>query len=356
MAIREGRWDCPSCGTKGILGRHTSCSQCGRPRPKGIKFYLPSNTDEVADPSLLAIAQQGADWICQYCSASNRVADQFCTQCGAERGTSPTQDVKSYGLDDVPHSGDNDSPVPALSIAASKPSKGNFFSLKRAIATLALSLTVGTGTWFVVPRSFQTTVSNVSWERQIVIEHYITVTESDWSIPSGGRLISQSREIKAYEQVLDHYETRTRQVSEQVAVGSETYVCGQKDLGNGFFEDETCTRTKYETRTHTETYEEPIYRQEPIYATKYTYEIERWVHARTETTQGNDLNPVWAAVTLAGNEREADREETYAVEFTDAKGKLHQYEFSEAEWATFALGEACKLTMQYGKLNDINCE
>jgi hypothetical protein len=356
MAIREGRWDCPACGSKGILGRHTLCSQCGRPRPQGITFYLPSDADEISNPSLLAIAQDGADWICQYCSASNRTADVFCTQCGAARGSSPTQAVQTHGLDEVPRSGKEPSKLSTSQAVASKVSKKSFLSFKRAIATLALSLTLGTGTWFVMPRSFQTTVSNVSWERQILIEHYVTVTESDWSIPPGGRLISQSREIKEYVRVLDHYETRTRQVSEQVAVGSETYVCGQRDLGNGFFEDETCSRTLYETRTRTETYEEPIYRQDPIYATKYTYDIERWVHARTETTQGNDPNPVWASVTLAGNEREGDRQEIYAVQFTDTKGKPYRYEFSEAEWATFAMGESCKLTLQYGKLNDIDCE
>lgn len=362
MAIREGRWDCPSCGSKGILGRHASCSQCGRPRPQGVKFYLPTESSEISNPSLLAIAQDGADWVCQYCSASNRTIDKFCTQCGAERGTSPTQSVKSYGLDEVPRAGESAARSVASGLASSQTSKGSFFdalncrNAKRAIAALALSLTLGTGTWFVVPRSIQTTVSTVSWERQIVVEHYVTVTESGWSIPPGGRLLSQKREIKEYQRVLDHYETRTRQVSEQVAVGSETYVCGQRDLGNGFFEDETCTRTRYETRTHTESYEEPIYRQEPIYATKYTYEIERWVHARTETTQGDDQQPVWATVALSDHEREADRHETYAVQFTDAKGQPHRYEFSEAEWATFAVGESCKLTLQYGKLNDITCE
>lgn len=33
MAICEGRWDCPSCGSTAIYGRHVECAGCAR-------FYL----------------------------------------------------------------------------------------------------------------------------------------------------------------------------------------------------------------------------------------------------------------------------------------------------------------------------
>ena len=49
--------------------------------------------------------------------------------------------------------------------------------------------------------------------------------------PAAGRLLSEREEIHHYDQVLDHYETRQRDVEEQVQVGTETYVCGQRDLG-----------------------------------------------------------------------------------------------------------------------------
>jgi hypothetical protein len=351
--IREGCWDCPSCGTQGILGRHTDCTACGRSRPAGIKFYLPAQASEVADPDLQAIAKGGADWLCQYCGASNRTTDQFCTQCGAAKGSSPTQAVRTYALDEVPQAA---KPVAKPPAPAKSAKSSGFRPFKGAIATCTLMLALGGGAWFVTPRSLQTTVDGVAWERYVNIEQYVTVTESDWSIPPGGRLLSQQQEIKSYQRILDRYETRTRQVSEQVATGTETYVCGQRDLGNGFFEDETCTRTLYETRTRTETYEEPIYRQEPIYATKYTYEIERWVHARTASTFGTDLNPHWAVVSLADNEREASREAKYTVDFIDRKGNMQQYAFNETDWSTFELGKACDLVFQYGRLRDVDCQ
>lgn len=47
--ILEGRWDCSYCGTKGILGRHRECPNCGRPRGEDVKFYLPSSKDYVPD-------------------------------------------------------------------------------------------------------------------------------------------------------------------------------------------------------------------------------------------------------------------------------------------------------------------
>ena len=61
-------------------------------------------------------------------------------------------------------------------------------------------------------------------------------------IPPDGRYISEEEAIRRYDQVFVRNETRTRQVSEQVQTGTRDYVCGQRDLGNGFFEDITAKR------------------------------------------------------------------------------------------------------------------
>ena len=45
--IVEGRWNCQYCQTKEILGRHQSCPNCGRPRDKDFKPYLPKNMSEL---------------------------------------------------------------------------------------------------------------------------------------------------------------------------------------------------------------------------------------------------------------------------------------------------------------------
>ncbi len=62
MAVREGRWDCQYCGTKGSHGRHKACQNCGRSRPEGTAFYLPSEEEAaVLNEQLLKIAEAGQD-------------------------------------------------------------------------------------------------------------------------------------------------------------------------------------------------------------------------------------------------------------------------------------------------------
>src|SRR3954468_5154975 len=96
MAIREGRWDCPSCASAGQLGRHVYCTGCGAPRPKEIQFYLPEDEGAVTDAGQLAQANAGADWICEHCGGSARATDAECPGCGAPRGSSTQREVTEY--------------------------------------------------------------------------------------------------------------------------------------------------------------------------------------------------------------------------------------------------------------------
>lgn len=119
MAIREGRWDCPSCGSKAVLGRHVDCPGCGKPRPAGTRFYLTADAPVVTDAAQLAEAKAGADWICGHCGASTRATQTDCGGCGAARGTSPTQPVIHYGAGQVPRSGGAPGATPATGPVAS---------------------------------------------------------------------------------------------------------------------------------------------------------------------------------------------------------------------------------------------
>jgi hypothetical protein len=183
------------------------------------------------------------------------------------------------------------------------------------------------------------TVEGFSWERTVDIEEYRTLTEEDWSVPSGGRIINESREIHHYDDVLEGYETRTREVSERVQVGTETYTCGRTSQGNGYYRDRECTRPRYENRTRTETYEEPVYRQEPVYRTRYTYEIDRWEPDRTAEAADDDHDPHWPDFTLDDKEREAGRDETYVVHTTDSKDRDYDIEVQEDVWMELDEGD-----------------
>lgn len=358
MAIREGRWDCQYCGTIGNLGRYRQCQNCGRSRPEGTKFYLADDV-QVTDKKLQRQALVGPDWVCEFCGTSNAADIQICGSCGAPREeSSPVQKVTDYEPGGAPTSGDMtfdkepDSKEPAEEKQKSRP-KIPIIAVVVAAVVGILCLAIGA---FLIFGSSDTeaVVSGFEWERTVEIEQFQTVVEEDWQLPNEARLISQREEIHHYDQILDHYETRQREVQEQVQVGSETYVCGQRDLGNGFFEDIECDRPIYETKTRIETFEEPIYRDEPVFQTLYTYEIDKWIVVNTETSSGNDHEPYWPRVNLSNDEREGDTEEYYVVVFTDSEGNIYDWETSPDDWRSFERGQQVILKLSaLGTISEI---
>jgi hypothetical protein len=345
MAIREGRWDCATCGTVGLLGRDVVCSQCGTPRAEGTRFYLPEDAPEVTDAARLAEAGAGADWVCEHCGASARATEEACGGCGAPRGTSPTHQVQDYALADVPRAGGREERRAVPPPPPAPPRKPrNPWIARGMVAMLALL-----GWCFFRPREITATLSEKRWERSLEIEAYRTVRESDWSVPSGGRPVNSWQAVRSYRQELDHYETRTRTVTEQVQTGTRTYTCGQRDLGNGYFEDQTCTEPEYESRSHEESYQEPIYRQIPIYDTKYEYDVDRWVTDTVLVAQGaaddpaDGDTPAWPSTRLDDRRREGERTEKYVLVFNDGSDHVYQREVPLAQYEALRVGTSTRI-------------
>jgi hypothetical protein len=193
------------------------------------------------------------------------------------------------------------------------------------------------------------TIAGFDWNRTIHVDEYRTVREGDWSAPAGARNISTQRKIHHYDRVLDHYESKTRQVS----AGSESYDCGRTDNGDGTFTDRTCSRTVYRT----ESYQEPVYRDEPVYRTWYDYDIDKWIPARQVNSANDsrtDPTPFWNELTLKcanavqlGCERENRREEHYFVTFKWQDGeetRTFRYEDSRGDWDQYDQGQSFTLT------------
>jgi hypothetical protein len=326
MAIREGRWDCPSCGNKGILGRDMACPKCSFRRPEGVAFYLPEDAEVVTDEALLKRATSGADWVCEWCAASNVATAHVCTQCGAERGTSPSQKVKDYDTSQVPRSAEE--PAPKIPPPPS--------SAKRKIPPSRIAIIVGIVLFVVMGGYFlfrtkdvAATITGMSWERTIAIERLTTVVEEGSSVPAGGRMIR----------------TSNVQVSEKYQTGTETYVCGKTDLGNGMFKDKECERSIYATR----------YRTEIV----YTYEIDRWIQDRTERASGTDRKPYWPRSNLSDDEREGNRHEHYLLHTKDsATSKTYDVQLSQEKWKDYNVGEKVKLKVNAlgAKIDDAKAE
>lgn len=333
MAIREGRWDCPQCGYVGNLGRDVVCRGCGKPRDEDVEFYLPEDAPEVTDEQMLTDAKAGPDWLCPYCGDSNRAHWTTCKGCGAPREgaevreTGLVSEKKKKKAAKKPRR----EPPPA---PAAKGGMGKF-AIIGAVGVVLLIICLAFA--MCSSREAQLTVAGFEWERTIEIERLNTLTEEGWEgeLPADADILSSERAIHHYDQVIDHYETKSRQVEERVKVGE--YVCDQKDLGNGYFEDVYCD--KYETRYRTEEYEAPVYRDEPVYKTKYTYEIDRWQRERVERASGTDKMPEWPEVNLKNKEREGERTEKYIVHFADDEGETYPYKTNYEEWREFTEGE-----------------
>lgn len=334
-----GYWDCKSCGSTGIRGDNRECPNCGCPRGSDTKFYMGENIEYV--PANKATNKR-PDWLCPYCDALNSAASKECKGCGASREDSEKnyfdlheKTTPKPKTQQVTQSVSVNNPIRANTTTASFVSTIS----KILIPVIIIGLLIFAGVQLFTPHTEKMTVSSFSWERSIQIEHYVTVDESGWTLPSKARLRYSNQEIKEYRNVLDHYETRTRQVEKERIVGYEEYVVGYEDLGNGMFEEITDQRPVYETYYETETYEEPIYRQEPVYATRYYYEIEKWKPNRKVNTSGADKNPEWGSVTLESNERVLAQNEKYIVYFYDKKNKNYSREISYSLWNELSQGD-----------------
>ncbi len=340
MSVYVGRWDCNRCGHQGILGPKTECPNCGSDRPKEVQFYVAEAPKAVREDSIVQQAKAGVDWRCAYCGQNNAATTTICKDCGHTRAeTDATLAVRDYYTGDVPTTGKKKR---REELATAPPLRKKLLN-KKGCGIIALIALVVVGLIVYLGRSKEivVTVEGFRWERQIATEQERLVEEEAWSLPSQGTLIRSFRDIHHYDKILSHYETRTR--SKQRATGTEQYVCGKRDLGNGYFEDKYCDRTIYET--YEENYEEPVYRQEPVYRTKYRYSIYRWQKAPPLTAQGQDHDPQWPntnAVDQDPRRRPTQKTGTYSITVRDEKGAQHEHALSFEQWQALEKGRELK--------------
>lgn len=81
--ILLGRWDCASCGARGLSGDAYQCASCGAPRPEDVQFYLPDDAPVVRDPEGVRAAEAGPDWQCAFCQSWMPATDTVCRNCRA---------------------------------------------------------------------------------------------------------------------------------------------------------------------------------------------------------------------------------------------------------------------------------
>ncbi len=332
MAIKVGRWDCSVCGQKGNLGPEKQCKSCGSARPENVKFYLTSDAEIVIDQNKLKEAKSGADWVCSYCKSHNKATETHCHTCGNDRevadGDKSLQQKENYfdgrHLQNKP-----------ITLNNSKKSKLKL-GAKIGLAVVALLVLFPLSTLFT--KEIEVEVTGFEWERVIELEEYKEVLEEDWKIPNGGRQVESYRALHHYDEIPTGTVTKTRTVEEQV--GTESVKVGERDLGNGYFEDIYEEKPIYETRE--ETYEETVYKKEAVYQTKYKYMIFKWKEMKPLKTTAKDRTPKWAELPNNQNKtREKSKKETYWV-ILNVEGEENKDEISFQKWNLIKKGDKLK--------------
>ncbi|RLD75591.1 MAG: hypothetical protein DRJ10_14995 [Bacteroidetes bacterium] len=318
MAIKIGRWDCEQCGYVGNIGPNTNCEKCAAPRPENAAFYLVDDSETVYDPNKIEQAKSGADWVCSFCNGHNKVSDYICQSCGNDRDETDGDE----SLKEKTH------------LYNKKPKKKkSTFKLSKGFKRVLLALTVFI-TVFVILAQFTSdinvTVTGFKWERSLELEEYKKVVEEGWNIPNDGEKIDSYRAIHHYNKIEDGTETVTRTVQKQV--GTESVKIGEKDLGNGYFEDIYEERPVYEDVE--ETYEETKYKKIPVYKTKYKYAVFRWKGATELNTSGTNKPAYWPEDVRLEDEnkfRIKKRNEKYFLIISDVD-KSHTEEVKQNLW------------------------
>lgn len=340
----EMNWDCPGCGTTGLLGlSHRHCPNCGAPQDPSRRYFPAEGTEVAVEDH----PYQGADVQCAACDTPNAAKAGFCVGCG-----SPLDGAKAVGRRAEQAAAGGKFAADSASAAAREAEEvrqkaraeahaaqaeasgvtpaqagggGGIFkglALFGCLGFGALAL-AGIAAFFLWKQDAALVVTGHVWERTIAVETLSPAADSDWrdEVPAGAYDLSCRQEQRDTKKVAD----------------GETCTDKRKDQGDGtFVVVQEC---------------EPKYREEPIYADQCSYKIDRWQVSATERAAGASLVPApsWPAVKLSrtgdclGCQRDGARKETYTVQLQDsASQKAHGCDLPEASWRTMAVGSRWK--------------
>ncbi len=292
-------WTCAYCETQNP-GPIQTCTGCGAPQPPDVKFTRVDQEtfDFIKDEALIRMAKAGPDIHCPYCGTRNPSSATLCSNCGGDlsmggESRETGQQVETTQEAKAAASG----PPSAEKKKAGR--KTTIFVLLAVFACIAAFII------FMV-MMFKTddvtaTVTNATWERNIAIEAYTSVTDQTWydEIPSNASI---------------GYCTEAHRYTSDQPVANATEVCGEayvEDTGTGVGEVvQDCSYYVYDDFC------------------EYTYLD--WVEIEVVTETGTDRNPFWPSLQLASGQREGTRNEKYQITF-DGKGESYTYTTKDSD-------------------------
>lgn len=342
-------WDCPNCGAEKLLGLdHRHCPGCGSPQDPNRRYFPPEG-EEIAVENH---PYHGADKVCPACEAPNAAIAEFCVTCGSpmDQAAAARKRAESRQAAGTAFAGEtvaaaqqearalaeadrlarvakaSGAPPPGSEPPPKKSKAGCLIPVALAGVLALLALLAVFCMW---KKEAAVTVTGHAWQRTVEVEKLGTVTEEAWKdqVPAGARNTSCRKEQRSTNKVKS----------------GESCETVRKDNGDGTFSKvEECS---------------PTYKEEPVYDQKCSYQVEKWTTARTEKASGGSVkdSPAWPKVSLARNEREGDKKETYTVSFKSSEGEALSCDTSQQRWSSLPVGSEWKASV--GVLSDaVDCD
>jgi hypothetical protein len=334
--IFEMLWDCPACGTRGLLARtNRACPNCGSPQDPSMR-YFPAEGTAVAVVNPVYV---GADVICPNCQTPNSKNANFCVNCSA-----PLKDakaVRTFGEQTrAEGSSFAEEDLKARRRAEKEAARGVKPAKPRAsplpLVIMALILIFAGGIWaFSLTRNETVTVAGATWQRSIQVQRFQPVSSSAWcdSMPIGAYNVSSFQAQRSTRSVPD----------------GQTCQIVRRDRGDGTFSQSRECSTRY--------------RQEPIYDRRCNFLINTWVNTRLAMTNGSGQTPApfWPTNFLTnpgvclGCEREGGRAQQLQLVIRRARGQDVTCTVPEDVWRRSTVGAT--LSVKVGRIvGDVRCD
>ncbi|MBA3464218.1 MAG: hypothetical protein H0T46_29960 [Deltaproteobacteria bacterium] len=305
----EMLWDCEHCGQKGLLGlSQRFCAECGGPQ-NPVKRYFPKEGDA---KKVEGHKYEGGDRHCPACEKPMGTQCKNCTYCGAPM--------------------DGSKEVRGIVAAQPKvePKKKRWWILFLVLGIIALVIL---GIWyrFIRTKSAERVVTAHKWTREIAVEEFKQVRESEWR----DRVPREAEGSTCY---------RKERSRKQEKTGEETCTTERKDKKDGTFEQvKKCT---------------PVYRSVPVEDDWCTYNMRKWVQIDTAKASGVGINPVWPDKGLPpadthasfGAKRQGKKTETLTLEF----GADDSCDVSDSTWRKYTDNQKVKVEVRASS-GDVVC-
>ena len=307
-------WDCPFCGTSGLLGLdHRHCPACGAAQDED-KRYFPTEENKV---TVQDHVYHGADKDCPACSTPNAAIAKHCVNCGSpmDEAAAVKLKVEEPEPDPKEQTRKGRRKRSKLNDLPAKKKKG--LGVAGAIGCIALIVVIVVLVAIFWKKPVAIEVAGHTWERTIQVEQYGPKQEQAWcdQMPGSAYSVTRRQEVRSHDEVPD----------------GQTCTTKRRDNGDGTF-------TEYQDC-------KPKTKRVPVHDDKCSYTVDRWAPSRRPVAGGALTDArAWPTAKLSktgqcvGCEREGHRSETYTVRYKSTGGDFFTCDWPEAKWAGIAVG------------------